>query len=64
MPGSDLLNLIENAKVISSKMLLSDQSLDEENRYRALYAAQKLVRVLEKPEEVVMHYAWEVRTDV
>ncbi len=37
---------------------------DEGSRKQALAIAQSLVAALEKPEDVVMRYAWEVLRDV
>ena len=38
-----------------------DGTIDETHRKQVLKTAKKLVAILEKPEDVVMRYAWEVQ---
>lgn len=58
--GTSLVQHLE----VASKIVDDDAgsvAVDESARMQALELAKKLVARLEKPEEVILRYAWEVR---
>jgi len=55
------LSPVEQLQHVSRAIEATNGVLDEEERRTALEVAKKLITSLEKPEETVMRYAWEVR---
>ena len=60
MPAPRLCEPSIQFQIASSRLCESLPVLDEEERTALLRTAKDVVTKLEKPEEVIMHYAFEV----
>lgn len=63
MMGSmqDLPSLIQQVQQASKSLGTSKSDEDENSRKKTLFLAKELVATLEKPEDVIMRYAFEVQ---
>lgn len=56
----EIPSLLHQIQLTSANLATDDETAKENSRLQALAAARRLVATLEKPEEVVMRYAFEV----
>ncbi len=60
----DVSSLIQKIQQASVNLSATQGAIDEGSRKKTLSLAKELVAALEKPEDVVMRYAFEVRLQV
>ena len=58
--AQEMSSLLQQIQLTSANLASRDETENENARVQALEAAKKLVAALEKPEEMVMRYAFEV----
>lgn len=58
--AQSISSLLQQIQLTSANLASRDEIANDNARVQALEAAKKLVATLEKPEEVVMRYAFEV----
>ena len=58
--GSSLVELPKQLRAAKLEVEASAETLNDETRKTMLKAAKALTAALEKPEEVIMHYAYHV----
>lgn len=60
----DVSSLLQKIQQASTTLRTPEGATDDNSRKAALLLAKQLVSALEKPEDVVMRYAFEVRLQV
>lgn len=60
----DVSSLVQQIRQASTNLRTPEGAIDDNSRKTALSLAKQLVNALEKPEDVVMRYAFEVRLQV
>lgn len=60
----DVSFLVQQIQQASTSLHTPEGAIDNNSRKKALSLAKQLVNALEKPEDVVMRYAFEVRLQV
>lgn len=60
----DVSSLLQKIQIASTTLHTPEGAIDDNSRKVALSRAKQLVNALEKPEDVVMRYAFEVRLQV
>lgn len=60
----DVSSLLQQIRQASTNLRTPEGAIDDNSRKTALSLAKQLVNALEKPEDVVMRYAFEVRLQV
>lgn len=60
----DVSFLLQQIQQASTNLRTPEGAIDDNSRKTALSLAKQLVNALEKPEDVVMRYAFEVRLQV
>lgn len=60
----DVSSLLQQLQQTSTNLRTPEGAINDNSRKAALLLAKQLVNALEKPEDVVMRYAFEVRLQV